>query len=747
MNGTLEFLARESAAPLVRIVVPLVIVLGLVAWKRSGFRLGVGLLELLRLAMVALVLFALHQPEIVHRDASTQLPRVAVLWDDSGSMDTRDVLTAGAAGPVSRGEWLASQLEAEALAQRLEGRFRVTVGPYSGDPADHDPSGPEPDGTAPAPGEDHGLAATDMAGPLERLLEDPTLRALVLCGDGDWNSGGDPAAVAMRYRMRDVPILTATVGSRSALPDVEFLPLEPPAFALVERPLAVPIAIRSAMDRDLRLTVSLTDSSGQEVREEVFLQARSTYEGTLNLTPRTVGELTLRAEVPVQAGELDATNNAAEARIEVREESLRVLLVESYPRWEYRYLRNAMVRDPGVEVDCYLFHPDLSDVGGGPHYLETFPGREALSDYDVVFVGDVGLEPDQLTEDQCADLRGLVAEQASGLILMPGLGGRQLSLYHSALEPLIPVELDPAVPYGNGSRVPARLHLTEVGRRSALTQLAPDERENARLWEDLPGFQWHAAVRRARAGSSVLAVHSSRDDGLGRLPLLVTKNFGTGKVLFMGTDGAWRWREGLEDRIHYRFWSQVIRWMAYQRKMNAGETMRLFYSPDRPDVRSLTTLFANVMDAAGAPLSGADVSARIESPSGQVSRLRFDPDEGEWGLYRSTFRPQEPGEHEIVLTCRETQEQLLATLSVTGAALERVGQPARHDVMAELARVSRGGTILPADLARVEERLIGLGTPPEVSRRTRLWSHPLLGALMVLLMASFWIGRKAIGRF
>ena len=58
----------------------------------------------------------------------------------------------------------------------------------------------------------------------------------------------------------------------------------------------------------------------------------------------------------------------------------------------------------------------------------------------------------------------------------------------------------------------------------------------------------------------------------------VTKTYGTGKVLFMGTDSAWRWREGVEDRYHYRFWGQVARWMAYQRTMAQGQSMRLFFT-------------------------------------------------------------------------------------------------------------------------------------------------------------------------
>ena len=56
-----------------------------------------------------------------------------------------------------------------------------------------------------------------------------------------------------------------------------------------------------------------------------------------------------------------ADNNALTVPISIREEKLHVLVVESSPRWEYRYLRNALSRDPGVNLSCLLYHPGLSN--------------------------------------------------------------------------------------------------------------------------------------------------------------------------------------------------------------------------------------------------------------------------------------------------------------------------------------------------------------------------------------------------
>ena len=308
-----------------------------------------------------------------------------------------------------------------------------------------------------------------------------------------------------------------------------------------------------------------------------------------------------------------------------------MLIVESYPRWEYRYLRNALSRDPGVSLSCLLFHPGLNKVGGGnKDYIKEFPkGLEELAEYDVVFIGDVGQEQGQLTAEQCRLLKGLVEYQASGLVFMPGLDGRENSLLQTELGELYPVVLDDTQPGGWGSRLPSHFELTELGRRSLLTKLADSQDENSEVWEGLPGFQWYALFC-AKAGTDILCVHKDQSNDFGRLPLLVTRTYGVGKVLFMGTDGAWRWRKGVEDKYHYRFWGQVVCWMAYQRNMAKGETMRLYYSPDQPQLKQTITMNANVMEKSGEPLTKGEVMARIVAPSGKAETIRLSPFGDEW---------------------------------------------------------------------------------------------------------------------
>ncbi len=140
----------------------------------------------------------------------------------------------------------------------------------------------------------------------------------------------------------------------------------------------------------------------------------------------------------------------------------------------------------------------------------------------------------QLSEEQCRLLVGLVEQQASGLVFMPGWQGHGLELAETPLNALLPVIYDQSQPIGWGSRTPSHFALTELGRRSLLTKLADTQDDNMQVWENLPGFQWYAPVIRAKAGTDVLAVHEDASNEYGRIPLLVTRTFGAGKVLVHG---------------------------------------------------------------------------------------------------------------------------------------------------------------------------------------------------------------------
>jgi uncharacterized membrane protein len=697
-------------------------------WRRRGGGSRMAVIEGIRMLAVTVVCVALLKPEIAHEIPHTEKPSVAILRDVSGSMATQDVRTADG-GAQSRAEWLAANAK-PAQWQPLATTARVAVDDFG----------------APPPEDSSTEDGTDLDGALARALEQiDNLKAVLVLSDGDWNLGQSPVVSAARYSAGGIPIYTIGVGSEKPLPDLILEHANVPAYGLLGDQITIPFHIRSHLPREVRTIVHLNGPGGEMASKPVTIPAFGEVTDSVVWTPTEPGDYDMDMNLPVEPDEAIKDNNDQRFRIGVRTEKLKVLVVDSLPRWEYRYLRNALMRDPGVEVRTLLLQPGM-DRGSGLGYLANFPQDKAeLSQYDVVFLGDVGVGPGELTGQDAAAIRALVEQQGSGLVFLPGYLGHENTLHGTPLDDLMPVDLDDTQPEGVSTPDESHLLLTSEGRGHLLTMLAADEATNADIWKNLPGFNWCAAVADTRPGSETLAVHSSLRNAEGRIPLLVTRPFGNGKVLFMGTDGAWKWRLGVEDKYHYRFWGQVIRWMAHQRHLAQGERIRLSFSPETPRAGDDVSLLATVFDQSGYPVTKASVSASIVSGTGASEHVELSPLPGGWGVFKGDYTPRKGGRFHVIVKDETDGQQLQTDLNVVRSSRERVGDPANLALLRDIASLTGGASGGTGDLDAIVRKMALLPEPQPIEQRIELWSQWYTACAILILLAAYWSARKLSG--
>ena len=691
-------------------------------------------LETLRFIIVLLFVFTLFRPEHVSVTRETETPRIAILADASDSMQTEDVIQSNRTA-TTRESWLQAQFDGDSWAP-LRAKYDVVPLHFSRPPANTNL-----EDVADAP------AGTDINAALEDALRRVEgLRAAILLTDGDWNEGQSPISAATRFRVDTIPLYTVAVGTDRFLPDIELLSVRAPSYGLMDENVFIPFTIQSRISRDVQTTVSLRGSDGSLLQKNVSVPANGQPQDSIVLQPRRRGTFNYTLEFPVEREEIQADNNQKQFQMSFRRELLKVLVIDSVPRWEYRYLRNALSRDPGVRVHCLLLHPGMSP-GSGPEYLARFPAdRDSLSQYDVIFLGDVGIGPGELSLDEASMIRGLVEKQGSGLVYLPGPRGRHATLKDSALWDIMPVILDLKDASGRGFHLESKLNLTTTGRDHLLTLLTTDPAANWARWKSLPGFYWHAAVEKARAGSQVLAVHESARSRHGRMPLLVSRGAGNGKTLFMGTDSAWRWRRGVEDTYHYRFWGQVVRWMAHQRHLAYQEGIRFFYTPESPRRGNEIFLHATVLDGSGFPIKAGAVTATLQHASGSRKiSLPLRPEEGDWGVFTGTFTPARGGSYKVTIECKSVQRVVSTEIVVASQQHEQLGRPAKVALLQEMASITEGAFVRSDELPALVDQILLLPESTPHEKRLRLWSHPLWCAFLILLLGVQWVGRKLLG--
>jgi hypothetical protein len=151
------------------------------------------------------------------------------------------------------------------------------------------------------------------------------------------------------------------------------------------------------------------------------------------------------------------------------------------------------------------------------------------------------------------------------------------------------------------------------------------------------------------------------------------------------------------------------------------------------------------MERSGEPLEKGDVAARITAPSGRAQTIQFTSLNDEWGAFTGQYVSEEPGQHKVTLSCRQTGATLEASFFVQGAAKEPVGKPARPEVLEEIARVSRGHVLAPHDVSSILSQLRELPEPPPIERRSQIWCHPITAGILISMFGAFWVARKAAG--
>ncbi|MBL62967.1 MAG: hypothetical protein CMI30_06105 [Opitutae bacterium] len=734
--------------------------LGIVNWMRNDRRRVVGALEFIRFTAVALLIVTLLQPELVQTISRKEEPVVLALLDQSLSMETYDVREAGKV--VTRKQWIE-------LKTNPESSFWTTL----------KETGETESRAFPSVQED--LNRTDLETPLlEALDRHENLKAVIMVTDGDSNQG-DSMKAAAKYKANGIPIYTFSVGGEKALPDISLEQVDVSPSGLLGEQLVISYRLRSDFPEKVTVKLELMEEGVEKPVKTTTrdIDKEDETRGTLFWKPEVEGERKLQLRVSTddksqltrsfedwqswikQSGEAFADNNLKSLRTHIKDTKIRVLVVDSMPRWEYRYLRNALQRDPSVEMKSILFHPSL-EMGGGNDYLSRFPAtKDALAPYDVVFLGDVGIGGGELTEENVDMIADLVRNFASGLVLIPGFRGRQLTFLESSLKDFLPVVLDEEKTNGVGMRNESNLVLTTLGRDHWLTKLENNEKTNAELWEKrLPGFNWSAGVLKSRPGTKVLAVHSNQRNKSGRIPLLaINQTVGTGKTLFLGTDAAWRWRRGVEDKYHYRFWSQVARWMAAQRHRGEGDGIRVITSPDSPKEGDRVFVMCHVFDSSGLPIRDDNVFGRLKHPSGSIEDLRFTQTKGAEGVFESSFLAREDGDVTIEVYAPDHDREYIAGpgqeksgIMVKGINPEARGRPTKEDGLREMSRLTGGsfGYWNPRDdkekdLQAIVDEIAALPDPAPFVEIKRFWANPWWGGFIVFLFAIYWTGRKMAG--
>ncbi|MCU0874583.1 MAG: VWA domain-containing protein, partial [Pirellulaceae bacterium] len=432
----------------------------------------------LRIALIVLVVFLLYGWMLNrHR---TDLPDLVLLIDDSASMATIDdyrdakqqaeltrrLQSAGLQQParVELAKLLLLERDANLLRQ-LQQRYRLKVyraggsaRPLTGgDAAPAGGSRESPAGMA----ELRGLEAGEPTSRLGKSLQDvlaiqrgrPTA-ALILLTDGVTTEGKTISEAASEARRKAVPLFLIGLGNSRPPRDVRVADLlvDDVVFAgdLVHFDFKVAAAGYDGQQATVRLTVKGQES--QVLAEQQITLGKDGVPQSVRLSyrPTDKGDFEFAVDVEPLTGEANGENNRQTRVVKVRDDALRVLYVQAYPSYDFRYLKTVLGRslkrdskDKAVELTTVLQDADLEYAELDETAARVFPvNREELFTYDVLIFGDVN--PSFLSRSVMENIVAFVEQRGGGLVVLAGPRYTPLAYRDTPLAALLPVNLETA---------------------------------------------------------------------------------------------------------------------------------------------------------------------------------------------------------------------------------------------------------------------------------------------------------------
>jgi len=585
---------------------------------------------------------------------------------------------------------------------------------------------------------------TNLGGALKDALDahsGQNIAGIVLISDGAANMGPNPLEAAQRMKERAIPLFTIGVGLPQ--PDDVYLRglvAQDVVFANDLVPVRVQVVSNGYEKRMTTLSASL---DGAEVAsKQITLTGGPQFEELTFRASRTAGSRKLEVAVAPLPNEATEENNRIVRTLRVSDQKIKVLCIEGSPRWEYRYLRAVLKRDPRIEAQFITTEGDRELARNSKEHLARFPERpEQAFGYDLVIMGDV--RATTFTPGQLARIEELVRERGGSFIMLAGRKHAPAEYIDTPIAQLLPVWPEQGKWEDvNKDAYPA---LTAEGQQSLVMQLDPLEAKNRALWANVKPLNQVPPLGGSKPGAQVLAELSDAQQRTAPTPLIVWQRYGAGKSMFVGTDRLWRLRTKTGDKYHARFWGQVIQFLTLSRLL--GENQRIRLEVDRTEGRigEAMQIYANVLNASFEPTTapGWKVVLKYLDKDGADQILTLQPAPKLPGLFRGLFVPRFAGRYQLSALDEDKKIASSVEFTVSNAAAEKSNTAMQQDVLKNMADASGGQYLTVRDLPIVPDLLAANRRDVTVNREIELWDNWLFVALFVGLAGLEWSWRRS----
>lgn len=511
-------------------------------------------------------------------------------------------------------------------------------------------------------------ASTDIHHALREGLADKSTSAIVLFTDGQHTAPGELLDVAGDASDRGVPIFVVGIGDPVPPRNLQVVEMIADTQVWLNDPFEIRAVISAQGVGDESISVELieksTENEGEDLAvletKEVVLPAEDgNTRVSFTYKPTKPGRHAYAVRVQQLDNELSESDNEAPAPVlvNVLDESARVLLVSGRPSWEYRDLVKLLTREKFINVSAWLQTLDPSRVQAGNVPIRAFPnGKSELFEYDVILLLDP--DPNGLDPEWVDLLKKFAREHAGGILYMPAPrnAGRFLANPASGgIKDILPVRFGDVGSMEVSSLLSMYnqdwpLGILRSNVDHPMMSFYQDEESSFQQWKNLNGIYWSFPAAEPKPSARTLIQHTNPNltqNDTAR-PLLVTGQYGSGRTVYVGFNGTWRWRsKGRDAEFYNRFWVQAIRYLVKGRALEAEGRGFIETEKETYQIGERISLSAKLRDKNYNDLEVEGVEANVLIGEETFDDLVFNPVPGDPGRYQAGLIGTRAGLHRV----------------------------------------------------------------------------------------------------
>jgi hypothetical protein len=448
----------------------------------------------MRVALILLAMTLIGQ--VALRPLRTDLPELVVLIDDSRSMTLADETR------TSRWQQLQTLLAEDdgKLTRRLSEKYALRLRFLNAERTERTDNTAETIAAiraATAAGEQSRLGEALIAA-IERNAAAPPAAVLTF-SDGVNTAGTSLAEAAEFARRRGVPLWFVGFGGERPPRELRLSDLTAEESMFLGDALLVQFRLRTEGMRGEQISVAVREKGNTAPLAKTKLAAAADGRPQtvgLSIRPARQGRVEYLVEATADGGELKS--NPLFGAVDVRREKLAVLLAESAPSFEFRYLHNLLSRQEDIALSSVLQEADPGHAAQARGFLAEMPQtRDALFAFDVLILGD--FNPRLLGPDVLRNMAEFVErpEKGGGAALIAGPRYMPAAFAQTPLARLLPAALSRPRPVVAETAADGfRVMPTELGLASPNMQLGMTAEETRAIWDSLPPLYWRLDLSR-----------------------------------------------------------------------------------------------------------------------------------------------------------------------------------------------------------------------------------------------------------